>query len=220
MTKHGLYKKVHNIRESLGIDLAEYPIRIKEYIGDTTNITTAPFETPGLRGIAISNGIEVPQIILNSNLSINESNFYCGHEFMHIMLHPPKSHSTFTCYERVREQQNTFLEWQANEGAAELLMPYQLLIPEYVSLKKRMLSGFWPYEGDIFDVLAENFHTTYMIAQHRISSLSYEIQQYENGISLDRLKIVSKSALVARGISVFDESEIARKICCFYDFSA
>lgn len=218
MTKKELYEKVEDIRNVLDIKLSDYPIFIEKFIENTTTIEKVPFSTHGIRGLAFTGNAAKPCIILNANLSSSESNFYCGHEVIHMLLHPSKSHTTFTCYDSIRQNQNGFMEWQANEGSAELLMPYRIVIPEYVDLKMKASLGFWPYDGDVFDVLADRYHLTHTVCYNRISSLSYEIQQFERGVPLDTLQILSKAALRAAGISVQDEAQIAHLIFLRYDF--
>lgn len=57
-------------------------------------------------------------ILLNSSLSFPEKNFYGTHELIHIYTNTDNPGQSFNCYDTVKPDQNSYIEWIANEGAA------------------------------------------------------------------------------------------------------
>ena len=68
-------------------------------------------------------GIGPSQIALNQNASLPSQRFTLSHELSHYLLH--QNHTQFLCDGCERSP----LEWQANEAAAELLLPYRIFLP-------------------------------------------------------------------------------------------
>lgn len=197
MTKSKLYKKVNSIRKILDIELTSYPIYLESYIGQTTQIQRIPLQTDGLRGMVLIKDVPTPIIVLDENLTSNEANFYCGHEIFHLLGHPSKNNATFTCYDSIRPQQNCFQEWEANEGAAELLVPYQDFIPRFLSYN----SEYTPFTTwEVLENLADYYHVSVPVIKIRLDNLSYEIYQYLNGTSMENIKLLSRNQLKVRGI--------------------
>ena len=91
------------------------------------------FKTPGLCDIAMVDE-SVDTIVLNTNQSGLEQNFDCAHELVRLFKHR-NIQTYFKCFTKVKPRQNTFIEWQANEGAAQFLVPYQDFIPPFHSVK-------------------------------------------------------------------------------------
>lgn len=197
MTKSKLYKKVNNIRKILDIELISYPIYLEDYIGKTTKIQRIPLQTDGLRGMVLTQDVPIPIIVLDENLSSNESNFVCAHEIFHLLVHPSKNNVTFTCHDSIRPQQNSFQEWEANEGGAELIVPYKDFIPRFLSYTAR----YTPYTTPgVLEALASHYHVSVPVIKNRIDNLSYEIYQYLNGISIENIKLLSRNQQKMRGI--------------------
>jgi Zn-dependent peptidase ImmA (M78 family) len=208
-TKADLYKYVDKLRWIYG--LPEGPINMIKICEGLSRIEVANsnFYTSGLRGMAyIANShYENHVILLNSNSSLQEKNYTCGHEFIHINKHQNLGTSVFSCFEQVRSQQDKFLEWQANEGSAELLVPYRKLLPlireqlpdspscmEIVHLKKR---------------LADQFQVSDAVIHYRLESLKYEIFQYLDwDRPLEKLEILSATQQRNRGIIVSSLNDI------------
>ena len=86
---------------------------------------------------------------------------------------------------RARQKQNTFIEWQANEGAAQFLVPYQDFIPRYNQEYEKVLSYC------VNDILADHYNVTPQVIIHRVSNLKQEFRQYENGVPIERINLVS-----------------------------
>lgn len=119
-TKKLLYEEIENLRDHIGLCPNEYPLNIKSLAtARGLLVDTHPFKTIGLRGVLAIAG-DSGHIILDENRSERDQNFFCGLELIHFVLHKNIGHRSFQCYEKVKEYQNSFIEWQANEGAAEL----------------------------------------------------------------------------------------------------
>lgn len=194
--KAKLYMRVDQLRSSWGLD-----------IGGLTNsislVTQSPrieleyfaFTTPGLCGVAMV-GDKSDTITLNSNRTSSEQNFDCCHELMHLQLHR-KLQKTFNCFSRKKPLQDSFQEWQANEGAAQFLVPYQDFIPAFVSLLP--FSG--PSTGVYLPgILADRYGVTTRVIEIRMDSLSYEIDQYRRGVPIDQIELLSKKQRRDRSI--------------------
>lgn len=201
-TKESLYREIASFRDFLGIPQAGYPFDLicllKRYSG--LAIQEVPFITPELRGISYFGDTEHDDIILlNSNRSYQEQNFDCAHECIHLALHRNEKHAVFSCTDNVKEKQDPFLEWHANEGAAELLVPYRDFIPSFYDL----LLSFQQNQNSymcIRTILAEKYNVTYTVISNRIETLRYEIDQYASGIPLDKIVLLSKKKQESLGI--------------------
>ena len=123
---------------------------------------------------------------LNARRSAGGKNFDCMHELIHYWLH---DQCTFYCL----EDMDGHMEWQANEGAAQFLMPYQSFIPNYCHLHDTLYAKFAPqkaYEMQIA-ALAGSYMVGEMAVKFRMESLKNEIAQYINGVPIDKIRIAS-----------------------------
>lgn len=191
--KEKLYKHVDFYRNLLGIPL-DQPIKLVDVLSPYSqfDVEFRNFKTRGLCGVAMV-GNKSDTIVLNSNRTSEEQNFDCGHEFLHLVIHR-KMQDSFNCFTKTKPQQDTFREWQANEGSAQLLVPYQDFIPRFLNL---LGSG----APDIQYTLAEYYHVTPQVISIRLDSLSYEIDQYKVGTRLDCLELLSRTQRIRRGIA-------------------
>lgn len=205
LSKEQLYHAVDGLRDGFLGPAPVYPLSLPaccERSGSGIALRRIPLRTNGLRGMAVlSRDQEEPDIILlNSNRSEIEQNFDCGHEFIHLSLHRGARVEAFNCFEKVRAQQNHFLEWQANEGAAELLVPYRQLLP--------LLRDAWPQLGRwqaiaaLREQLAVRFGVSEAVIRFRFESLKYEIFQYISGVPLAQIQLLSVRSQRQQGISV------------------
>lgn len=214
LSKETLYKKIANCRAMLHSYNICDQITITKICNtfDNIDISYVPFKTHGLRGMVslASNEEPINCILINSNIPETEQNFHALHEFMHIYLHPNTECQTFKCYDRVRDNQNFTLEWQANEGAAELIMPYKEFIPlfcdlyEVYSNKSDLWNVVYGKTTEISYLLSKRYNVSGKVIENRISSLSYEIDQYRQGTSIDKIKLLSYSKRILFGISTTD----------------
>lgn len=148
-------------------------------------------------------------ILLNSNLSYAEYNFQGIHEMIHIYESKSCPGLTFSCYDRIRPNQDTYTEWVANEGAAELLMPYKIFIPCFIRLFNVYTKEFSEWvrtygNKDIYDVIANQFNVTRISAKNRISTLAYEIDQFIIGKPIDNIIPLSFNKQKQLGVQVTD----------------
>lgn len=133
-----LKNAVDNIRRVLNINLSDYPIDIYDVIEKFPylQIYEQPFITDGLCGFLIRNKKPSASIIvINSNISSADKNFAICHEIIHYFCHPEKlTKKLLSAYNK--NVTETFREKQANEGAAELLIPKEIFISEMANARE------------------------------------------------------------------------------------
>ena len=124
-------------------------------------------------------------------------NFDCTHEIIHFFFHdtPDQNWICFEDNER-KIKQDMYLEWQANEGAAQFLVPYQDFIPRFVQYidSQPSFSYLVPEE------LANFYNVSPQVINIRMSSLSYEIDQFRRGIAVEDIKLLSRNRQRQLGI--------------------
>lgn len=209
--KAKLYKCVDSLRESLDLSHSD-PADTKCMIDQIGHIdlTYHYFHTPGLCGIAMV-GDKVDTMILNSQRSPKEQSFDAGHEIIHLYMHRNML-DHFNCFSHNHPKQNSFIEWQANEGAAELILPYRLFVP--------LVANNLPLLKDMFHfkclraVLADTFYATEPMLSNRLEGLKYEIYQYANGVSLENLQFLSRREQAQRGICVQSVNDMEFSCLC------
>lgn len=199
-TKESLYKEIDSLRSYIGITPESYPIDTVSLCcaRDDFEIGEWSFKTKGLKGILLTcDGLNA--IMLDANQSTEEKNFFCTHELIHSALHRDLGIKAFNCFERTLPQQDSAIEWQANEGAAELLVPYSDFIPSFVQLLHEQKSC-----GDSYlcirSLLAEKYHVSYQVIYNRIENLRYEIDQYIQGVDINQIMLLSKRKQTNLGI--------------------
>lgn len=207
-TKQDLYKFVSAIRERYGIKICSYPLNLIEMCEERNNldIEYLDIKTKGLCGIAFI-GTKADTIVLNVNRNQRERNYDCAHEVVHLLKHRHLGMAEFKCYENSDLKQNTALEWQANEGAAEILVPYRQLLPLIYDNRHAISS-----QDEIYNLklkLADFFNVTESVIKFRFESLKYEINQFLNGCHLDNLEIVSATKQKQFGIKIKSLNDIA-----------
>jgi len=124
---------------------------------------------------------------LNARRSAAGKNFDCMHEIIHYWLH---DRPTFYCLDDTKNH----IEWQANEGAAQFLMPYQSFIPNYCHLHDKFYSHMSPKAaGDtLITTMARSYAVGEMSIKFRINSLKQEIAQYISGTAIKNIKIMPR----------------------------
>jgi Zn-dependent peptidase ImmA (M78 family) len=207
--KKALYDKIEQMRKDLGISDDRYPLDMVDFCLEKgfVEIGEAPFKSTGTRGMAVpyyENG-EKDVILLNSKLCKKEQSFTCGHELIHLFLHRSKTIQYFS-FEQVMLKHNPFLEWQANEGSAELHVPYRLLFPKIKVAFQKMKS---PQDIQTLRAsLAEDFQVMDEVIYYRFESLKYEIYQYLTGVSLENIEFMPVSKQKEEGIFIKSINEI------------
>lgn len=190
-SKKELYQKVEELKCLFEISEYSYGISLIKILQEKNySIKSIPFKTKGLRGMAvIGNDNQSDIILLNTKRTFCEQNFDCGHELIHLTLHRNLERNTFNCFEEVGSYQDKYIEWQANEGAAEFFVPYKILLP--------IIKENYPFLITHSDVkffktkLAKLFNVPEIVITYRIENLKYEIYQYISGTSIKSLKILS-----------------------------
>lgn len=191
------------MKNQFNIQPSDYPLNIFELCEQITNveIQAVPFSTYDIRGMVsiAKNSNENHVILVNSNRSMEEQNFHGFHELIHIPT-ADKPGTILSCFDKVKPNQDSYLEWLANEGAAEFVVPYKMLLPMIKEDYFGMISGM----GTWFfcESHAREFGVSPIVLQNRIESLKYEIQQYLSGVPLDQIEILSISKQKKRGIFV------------------
>lgn len=212
INKSELYKAIDGIKTSLGIDIINYPIDTISLCNSFDNITLGShnFNSSGLRGMVYIAQTEDESnvILLNEKRNKQEQNFDCTHEYMHVNFHSNTKTKAFRCYDKIHPAQDPFLEWQANESAAEFLLPYKeiLLQFKYTSLK---------YSEDIKrfkEQLCECFNVPPAVVAYRLESLKYEMWQQRHGISIENIIVLSKHQQELQNINVLSLNDLEKRL--------
>lgn len=206
--KEQLYKKVLRMKHCLIFAPYQYGINIVRRWDYGIKLERIPFKTRGLRGMSYPGTKPQPDIILlNSKRSEVEQNFDCAHELVHLTMHRHLNKQVFNCFDgSTAPNQDPFLEWQANEGAAEFFVPYKVFIPH---LKECI--GNNPSQGNIEEFkryAADLYCVPPAVIKYRIESLKYEILQYYSGITINNLQIISKRQQERMGLYIRSLNEI------------
>ena len=161
LNKAELYRRIEPIRQSAPKGRFD-PYALARTLG--IEIEVYAFDSARLAGVLLR-GKHKSKIILSAN-------------------RPPEGRR-FLC---TGDDAVSAIEWQANEGAAELLMSYNEFIPFYENIR----SLFFTDRERALRRAAEHFGVSAGMISTRLQSLSPEIAQYEHGVPLD--KIVPTSA--------------------------
>lgn len=205
MRKRDLYELISKEKQRLHITQRDYPINIFELCKRFSNVVIKEvnFITKDLRGLVriASNKNENHVILVNSNKTFEEKNYHGTHEFAHILTITDSPGTTLQCFEKIRPNQDTYIEWLANEGAAEFLMPYREVLPFVKKESESFDESSLPIL-DLTERLSSMYNVSFTVAQNRIRNLSYEIWQYLHGFNIDEIEILSKSEQVKKNIHI------------------
>lgn len=198
-----LYEIVNDLKKQLHVTDYDYPLNIFKMCSKISNVEIAavPFNTRDLRGMVslAKNDNENNVILVNSSKSFEEQNFHGFHELMHIPT-VDEPGTILRCYECVKPNQDSYLEWLANEGAAEFTVPYKMLLPIIKYKYSDLTQGLGTF--DFCVEYSAKFRVSTTVMQYRIETLKYEIEQYLNGTPLDDIEILSRRKQDERGIVV------------------
>ena len=211
--KQLLYETAHFIRTNV-LELDDKtPCNIVKICCENrlSDVAFLPFKTSGLRGMAVLSEMEGQDIILlNEKLTYYERNFYCAHELMHLLIHRKAGGATFQCYQTIHPNQNSFLEWQANEGGAELVIPYRDF---FIVVKQNLDKLHTSVDYKKFKLqLMERYGVSKTVVDIKFESLKYELYQYLSGIPIDHIQFLSFSAQQRHNISVPSFNDIEKKL--------
>lgn len=134
LTKKKLYKNVDFVRSFFGISLDDYPISFYEILKDTNLFHICFYNFAKTSGCLVKDPNRKPVIIIKSNAK--NTDFILAHEFFHYLLGADVFSENFLIDSL--NNINSYDEWCANEGAAELLMPHKEFMYDlqYISLNK------------------------------------------------------------------------------------
>ena len=153
--------------------------------------------------------------MLNARHSVEELNFDCGHELIHLTKHRGLGLSSFHCFDTLKPKQDPFIEWEANEGAAELTVPYRSFLPllsdAYPQLRTWQDMDFLRYR------LARRYQVTETVIAYRMESLKYEFFQYLSGTPLEDLHFLSRRELSKQGVSILSLNELEDRFTKFQE---
>jgi Zn-dependent peptidase ImmA (M78 family) len=219
LTKEQLYFEMHKYKRGLGLDYNDYGFNMLQLCKqDGVMLAQIPFKTKYLRGMAsIGTTPDDDVILLNSDRNNKEQNFDCGHEYVHLCIHRNLDQKSFNCLDTIYVTQDAFIEWQANEGAAEIFIPYEVMLP-------LIKHGHFDINDPIGimnlkESAADMFNVTKKVIEYRLESLKYEIYQYLNGISLSNIKILSLAQQKRRNINVKSLNDIENMLFDRYLYS-
>jgi len=173
-----------NVREELYLHVAAlrrkwrlplYPVDPFEVIPLLPNVDLrdAALSTPGLNAFIVTAGNDgTAMIVLNRRRSPAQQRMDLAHELMHYALHKPSIQS---------RRYSSFAEWQADEGAGELLMPRQVILEEAANVRDALHTP-----GNIerfLRELSERFEVSGSMMAARTKSLRGDIMAVLNGSS-------------------------------------
>jgi len=195
LTKKGLYQVVTHLAELNGfnfnaVNYKVNSIELAKEVCHNLHLEYLDFKTLDLCGILYKSE-KSTSIALNSRRSAGGRNFDCMHELIHYWLHGEEA---FYCSNKLEPSSTSnYFEWQANEGAAQFLMPYQVFIPAYCRLKNSLSVTHNEGEAnkEIVARLQRRFNVGKKSVEIRIKSLEHEIKHYINGVPIGELEILS-----------------------------
>jgi Zn-dependent peptidase ImmA (M78 family) len=190
--KATLYKTIDRLKFEYNL---KTPIDTVEFAQKLGNIDIEYYDSKSEKLCGALYKDTISSILLNKRRAKPQHNFDCGHELIHYFFHESED-GLFNCIDNKYISQNSFIEWEANEGSAQLLVPYQEFIPLYVELCKSGLCFL-----DISIELYKHFGVTSSVIDIRLESLNYELYQYLNGVDIFDLNILSRRQQDIRGIT-------------------
>lgn len=212
-----MYKQVDNLKSKLDI-VNIFPIFSKTLAQNYTKnpiIEELPFPSNKICGI-LYKGDTSTSFALNSGRTPEMRNFDCMHELIHYFFHDIKQCQRICCDEQRnggRIEQDTYIEWQANEGAAQFLVPYQTFIPDYIRESQLHARDPLLTRDDICKILAPRYFVSPKVISNRIDSLNYEIYQFLHGTPIFEIVPLSKTKLKDIGWSLTHEKTYCRTCC-------
>ena len=128
--REALYRQVEAFRQAFSVGKGPVDVfALCEQI-PRLELRQIVLKTHGLNGVFMR-GENMDLIMLNAGRNRKEQMFDLSHELMHWWLHKDRS-------SRGRDD---LAEWQANEGAAELLVPWKELVQRVYECRKALHSA-------------------------------------------------------------------------------
>ena len=179
--KRALYTRLEDKLSSSDLRF-EFPIDVRELIRrEDIEVQYCPFESDAI-GAVLVKGEQKSGILVNYNKPAAEQRFDLAHELIHFWFHPTRISFSF----QNPQSRDRDKEWQANEGAAQLLLPYTDFIPRFVQTARYVEENHEPLE-EIYDSLARFYKVLPIVVDYRARNLESEILQYLDGTPIDRV---------------------------------
>ena len=157
-------------------------IELAHIVCDNLSLEILEFKKTDICAILVKMPEETA-IALNARRSLAGRNFDCMHELIHYWFHDQPA---YQCIEGV----NTSIEWQANEGAAQFLVPYQNFIPNYCAIIDGLsIISIKTIQSKIDARLAMHYGVGERVIEYRRKTLMPEIEQYIKGTPMEKIKI-------------------------------
>ena len=178
--KKELYDDIRRILKDLGVDEHWYPIKAADIAALMPDIELEyiPYSSPHIGAIMLRD--KVTGISVNSNRPAYDQNFDIAHELVHYWLHPETTSFSFDAPVTSRDRRK---EWQANEGAAQILVPYEDFIPRFIRKAAEVEENYESVETIYYD-LARHYGVNPVVIDYRIRNLDDEISQYHGGTKI------------------------------------
>lgn len=183
--KRALYDNIRDKRALFGMD-ASTPADVSAIIArEGIEVRLCTFESFSIGAILYKDAVS--GILINAAKPEPDQRFDMAHELIHYWFHPEQgAFCPFSPASRDKEK-----EWQANEGAAELLLPYRDFVPRYVqTVLETERDGLQP--ESVYVRLAEFYRVNKAVVNYRIRNLESEILQFRSGAELEDL-IITRS---------------------------
>lgn len=179
--KRALYDNIRDKRASFGMD-ASTPADVSAIIErEGIEVQYCTFESRSIGAILYKD--TASGILVNAAKSEPDHRFDMAHELIHFWFHAKRAECAFPLVPRNKEE-----EWQANEGAAELLLPYRDFVPRYVrAVCEAERDGAEP--ETVYALLAAYYRVNETVVNYRIRNLESEILQYRSGTAIEQLSI-------------------------------
>ena len=211
MNKQELYHQIEQLRQRIGIRYPPpYDSRALCTKAFGLNLDYLDLRTHKLRGMS---HIPSRSVVIDIKRTPEEQNFHCMHEVMHHMFHQDMGTKIYSSYEETQADQNPFIEWQANEGAAQFLVPYQAFIPDYIQESRLHAHDSLLTQDGLCKILAPHYFVSPKVISNRIDSLNYEIYQFLHGTPIPQIILLSKTKLKGIGWSLTHEKTYCRTCC-------
>lgn len=178
--KRALYARLEEKLKGLKV-FYNFPFNVRQLVErEHIELSFIPFESDSIGAILYKDSFSA--ILINANKSSLDQRFDLAHELIHFWFHPSQTSFSFQ-KPHLRDKEK---EWQANEGAAELLLPYKDFIPRFVRTAKFVEENYEPLE-EIYNELSRFYKVAPIVVDYRIRNLESEILQYINGTPIERI---------------------------------
>ena len=216
MRKEALFRAVGNIRERCAAD--RFPIDSRELVMRACRnpeIEIIHFSDARIGGL-LCREKNVTRVALNALHSGARRNFFCAHELIHYCLHGDRA-KMWVCGDPsgggVIAGADAYAEWQANAGAAELLMPYARVIPEFAdALSVRRPFFREQHLRDMYESMARKYFVSGTVMEYRVNELIYETIQYVSGTPIEQVTLMSRREQSKRGVGRYSPLSVYDRI--------